>query len=78
MSHRGYPTDESTPCASAARSNEHRIGALLYLWNVTRRTQPVKGKVPLALVFLSLPVFLNLLFAQVNVWLLIALGEMAF
>jgi hypothetical protein len=48
---------------------------LLYLWNVPRRMNMVTRRVPLALLFLSLPVFLNPLFAQVNVWLLIALGE---
>jgi hypothetical protein len=48
---------------------------LVYLWGLVRRTQPTRHSLPISLVLLSLPVFLNLLLAQMNVWLLIALGE---
>lgn len=48
---------------------------LVYLWSLVRRTRPTRHSLPISLVLLSLPMFLNLLLAGMNVWLLIALGE---
>jgi hypothetical protein len=47
----------------------------LYLWSLVRRIGLTRRSFTILLVFLSLPVLQNLLFGQVNVLLLIALGE---
>lgn len=50
-------------------------GTIAYLWTLGKRSHILLRGRDLFLIFLSLPLFLNLIFAQVNLWLLIAFGE---